>query len=115
MFRPAKDESWDLCLKIFTGDEARPIHVFIDNKSRKEIVREGKEKSPRVDEGQYRHTMEIMEHTHNGTLDAVYIYMRTHNSRSVVKDNLIKVGRDVSSRFIGPLSDLCYMSRRIAS
>ena len=47
---------------------------------------------------------------YNGTLDVVYIYMRTHNRTSVVKDNLIKVGREASSRFMGSLSDLYYMS-----
>ena len=115
MFRPAKDESWDLCLKIFTGDEARPIHVFIDNKSREKEVREGEEILPRENEAQYRQTIKMTNFSHNGTLDVVHMYMRTHHPPSVVKNNLIKVGRDVSSRFMGPLSDLCYMSRRIAS
>ena len=115
IIRPAKFESWDLCLKIFTGDKARPMHVFIENKSRKEEVREGKENLPRENEKQYRQTMKMMNFSHNGTLDALYIYMRTHNSTSVVKDNLIKIGREDSSRFMGPLSDLYYMSRSVTS
>jgi hypothetical protein len=82
--------------------------VFIENKSIEEEVREGNERK-------YRQTMKMMNFSHNGTLDAVYIYMRTHNSSSVVKDNLIKIGREDSSRLMGPLSDLYHMSRSVTS
>ena len=91
------------------------MHVFIENKSREEEVREGKVKFPRENEKQYRQTIKMMNFSHNGILDAVYIYMRTHNSTSVVKDNLIKIGREDSSRFMGPLSDLYHMSRSVTS
>jgi hypothetical protein len=134
--RPAIGESWDLCLKIFTGEGEKPMHILIENKSiggTPEISVEGlatwkTRRAQRDSHGtseendsvtsydlhrgghQYRHTKEMM-----GERDFVYAYFTTHSMESFTVEKAIELGRTDSFRYLGPLCELYRVGRSISS